>query len=1027
MKFKQFMHTTFGLLGVVSALSGSEAWAIQRAFINPGFEEPALTCQNANLGADLVPGWSVVASVAPRQPPICGVSPAQPVTYAPIEIWRPMRAAVPPFLGIYPAEGQQVAELNAFDASRLYQEMCILNGETINYRFQHHARPTTNTPPYVGYPSPDVLGFGLNDLGSPLKTVQRTLDGTLVDPITNPESTASVAWAEGWKVSQGAVVFLGTSGVYEVGFHAVSSGSGSPGAGNVLDDVMFSVRPMLELKPGQNITVAEGGNAVITLRISGVVPSGTSAQLSISGGTAAAGADYRLPNGTTALFTVPIPEGNYGDSGEYSFSIPILADAVTDGGETFTVGLVDDPAYLVNSTVVCGGVGNRDAVVTIQDSSADMTASVSLPAALAPGSTVSGTITCTNAGPAAAYAPSCAPSVVDNLGNPIAISNLICLPSPVPDPLGVNAAISCTFDFTAPGSSGGTDTAANSVTVNATTGATNDINTSNNQALAAAPIVDAVDLAVSLPPGPATTALGSLSQYPSGSVFSVTGSTCAGGATVNATTGVASYTVPPSGTCTVSFQICAPGTPPGPCDTATLTAPVAPANVTASVSAPATAAPGSSVSSTITCTNAGPGTAYAATCTASATNSTGVAVPVTLGVCTPTTPATLASGASITCVVNYPMPGTAGGSNTPETAVTVTASTGASNDSNPNDNSAQGTTGVIDAVDLTANPPPGLATTQLGTLSQYPTGSTFSLVSTTCAEPPTVVVSSDGAATYTVPNTGQCTVTFKICAPAPNGLQCDTATLTAPVTPANVTASVSVPATAAPGSTQSGSITCTNAGPGTAFSATCAPSITDSTGAVVPVAGLTCSPSTPADLGLGVAINCRFSYTMPGTAGGSDTAPTGVTVVATAGAKNDTTTSDNTATGTTALVDAVDVKVDQPAGSLGHINLKTLSGVTAPAGSTFGPNPSNPGTCGSIRIDPATGMASLIVPTEGSCTVTYQICPPAPNASQCDAATVTVNAWTPVSVPTLGEWARAALGLLLAVFGAAMSLRPHRA
>ena len=25
---------------------------------------------------------------------------------------------------------------------------------------------------------------------------------------------------------------------------------------------MFSVRPMLELKPGQNITVAEGGNAV---------------------------------------------------------------------------------------------------------------------------------------------------------------------------------------------------------------------------------------------------------------------------------------------------------------------------------------------------------------------------------------------------------------------------------------------------------------------------------------------------------------------------------------------------------------------------------------------------------------------------------------------------------------------------------------------------------------------------------------------------------------------------------------------
>ncbi|MBK7027117.1 MAG: hypothetical protein IPH40_09645 [Polaromonas sp.] len=117
---------------------------------------------------------------------------------------------------------------------------------------------------------------------------------------------------------------------------------------------------------------------------------------------------------------------------------------------------------------------------------------------------------------------------------------------------------------------------------------------------------------------------------------------------------------------------------------------------------PIVSAPGSTVNTSITCTasNVAPNsTAIAPTCGATAVDSTGASVPVTIGTCTPALPlGTLAAGATIVCPVSYVTPGTAGGTDTTPVSVTLTATTSATNDSTAANNTEPVTRTIIDAV-----------------------------------------------------------------------------------------------------------------------------------------------------------------------------------------------------------------------------------------------------------------------------------------------------------------------------------------
>ncbi len=446
---------------------------------------------------------------------------------------------------------------------------------------------------------------------------------------------------------------------------------------------------------------------------------------------------------------------------------------------------------------------------------------------------------------------------------------------------------------------------------------------------------------------------------------------------------------------TVPEACVATGTPAGCAVTPPLTPTAQPADmsVTLGASTPPVVRPGQVVTGlTLVCANAaGGGAATAATCVPTASAGT-----VSNVVCTPGSGSTVAAGASIACTYDYAAPGTQGGADEATTAVTFTGTTGATNDSNAANNVATLVATVIDALTDTDSKPGGSTgqTTSVAGNDQFPVGSVFSLQpGSTCTN---ASVSAAGVATYDTATNGNCTVNYQVCAPAPNGTTCDTATLTITSASADMTPAFSgLPGVSAPGSTVNGSIICTNAGPAAAANATCTATAVDSSGAAVPVivGACTASGGSAASLPVGATLTCAISYLTPGTAGGSDTTPVAVTLTGTTGAANDTnggTTAggNNSTAATVAIIDAVnDSTSAQPNGIGQTSNVATNDQV--PPGSSFTVQPG--GTCAAASVS-TTGTATFNVPAAGSCTVNYQVCAPAPNAAACDIATLTVTA-----------------------------------
>ena len=107
--------------------------------------------------------------------------------------------------------------------------------------------------------------------------------------------------------------------------------------------------------------------------------------------------------------------------------------------------------------------------------------------------------------------------------------------------------------------------------------------------------------------------------------------------------------------------------------------------------------------------------------------------------------------------------------------MTFTATTGATNDSAPGNNVATQATPVIDAVNDTAGQPGGTAgTLNVAGNDQFPVGSIFTQTGTTCS--PAGTMTSAGVVVFTNPAAStNCTISYQVCAPAPNATVCDSA------------------------------------------------------------------------------------------------------------------------------------------------------------------------------------------------------------------------------------------------------------
>ena len=221
---------------------------------------------------------------------------------------------------------------------------------------------------------------------------------------------------------------------------------------------------------------------------------------------------------------------------------------------------------------------------------------------------------------------------------------------------------------------------------------------------------------------------------------------------------------------------------------------------------------------------------------------------------------------------------------------------------------------IIDALDDATSAPGGSTgeTFDLSTNDEVPPGSTFSSTGGTCANSS---VHTAGVATFDAVPGPTCTVTYQVCAPAPNGSVCDDATLTVTSAEADVSASFgAIPSVVSPGQSLTGlTLTCANAGPSSATNADCVP-----TADVGTVSNLVCAPVTPVSVASGDSIDCTFDYLAPGTAGGSDTTPTDVVFTGTASAGNDSNAANNTDTANADIIDALDDAASAPGGSTGE-------------------------------------------------------------------------------------------------------------
>ena len=368
-------------LAVAAVLWAPSAVAqVQRSFVNPGFESPVMVAAPGDIGCylqideSLVPGWTTT------HPSQAGsgncTSPAAGSGHL-IELWSSNFQSVPA------RQGNNFSELNASASSRLFQNVCLINGESIHWRFSHRGRGSAT----VG----DVMDFNVG-ASVPVVRVSTTSSGMFAAPVLSQGTAqAPAAGGNGWVDYTGTFAYSGATGTNSLGFESISTGSGSNTVGNFLDNIEIDLRPFLEFVQPNSSTPESASNNRPTLRVNGTVLSAFDVVVTITGGTATLGTDYTTPGNSTTL-TVSIPAGTYdGMSAASLFALPVAVtqDLLVEGNETIFFSVqpaTGSPApYLLNSSASCGAAAQTTWTYTIadDDASINLTKNAAAPVAVA--------------------------------------------------------------------------------------------------------------------------------------------------------------------------------------------------------------------------------------------------------------------------------------------------------------------------------------------------------------------------------------------------------------------------------------------------------------------------------------------------------------------------------------------------------------------------------------------------------------------------------------------------------------------
>lgn len=340
---------------------------VQRSFLNPSFEVPALVASNpANgcyrqLDESQVPGWT---TTHPSQAGSGDCTSPGASTGRLLELWRTN------FQGVPARDANNYSELNAEASSRIYQNVCLINGEQIAWRFSHRGRGSATVP--------DVMDFNVG-ASQPIVRVGTTSNGVFnAVVVSQGTSTPPAAGGNGWIDYNGMFAYGGSTGTTSLGFESISTGSGSNTVGNFLDNIQIQLRPFVEFTQPSSSTPESASSNLPTLRVNGTVFAAFNVTVLVTGGTAVLGTDYATP-GNSSTITVNIPAGVYdGMSAASLFALPIAVtqDALIENNETILLQIqapTGSPApFLLNSGTNCGDAAQTTWTYTIVDDDANI-------------------------------------------------------------------------------------------------------------------------------------------------------------------------------------------------------------------------------------------------------------------------------------------------------------------------------------------------------------------------------------------------------------------------------------------------------------------------------------------------------------------------------------------------------------------------------------------------------------------------------------------------------------------------------
>lgn len=341
--------------------------AYQRGYLNLGFESPQIaTVGNAcraYLSNTRVPGWLTTHPFYQEEKvDNCLSSLSVGGSGQIIEMWSGPRTIGGGGTGnISAREGNQFVELNAQYISELSQNICLVNGEQVSWKFSHNGRNAASDTM--------TLRAGIQKIAT--VSTNTTGDGGVSQCNSGTCGVSSKVSNNRWADYSGTFTYTGATGQTPMGFQS-TSGSGT--SGNFLDGIQIVVKPIIEFSSA-SYAVPENGGTVQPLKVIvvGDVPSGgISLAFNVNDGTAQLGTDYKINGGIANTFTKTIPQGSYGAGTPYILEVPveIINDLVNESEEIFTVTINQSTDFHIMSSKDCGASGNGTATYVINDDDA---------------------------------------------------------------------------------------------------------------------------------------------------------------------------------------------------------------------------------------------------------------------------------------------------------------------------------------------------------------------------------------------------------------------------------------------------------------------------------------------------------------------------------------------------------------------------------------------------------------------------------------------------------------------------------